>query len=119
MIDNGQAVDVRGISDRSMVKLLKKLFLSLKLKKNDNGLFLLPTNKPPTLDIIGSLLPVEIKSSSLAEPTELNDGKLETLAKESAQKKDEPDNGPSEELRVNSDLVSQPKRLVLHLLLLL
>ena len=56
MIDAGQAVDIGGISEKTLVKHLKKLFVSLKLKEKDDQVFLLPFNHPPTLEIIGSLI---------------------------------------------------------------
>lgn len=56
MIDNGQGVDLSGISDKSLVKLLKKLFSSLKLEKDRTGVYVLPPKAVPTLDIMGSTL---------------------------------------------------------------
>jgi len=56
MLDNGQGVDLRGISDKSLVKLLKKLFQSLNLDQNEKGVFLLPPLSVPTLEVIGSTL---------------------------------------------------------------
>ncbi|KAM3712023.1 hypothetical protein ACB098_01G153100 [Castanea mollissima] len=56
MIDDGQAVDIKGISERSLIKHLKKLFLSLSLKESGDRLFLLPPNARPTLEIVGPLI---------------------------------------------------------------
>lgn len=56
MIDDGQAVDIKGISERSLAKHLKKLFVSLKLKENGDRVFLLPSKASPTLDIVGPLI---------------------------------------------------------------
>ncbi|PON93525.1 DnaJ domain containing protein [Trema orientale] len=56
MIDNGQAVDINGVSERSLVKHLKKLFLSLSLKENSDNVFTLPSNVHPTLEVVGPLL---------------------------------------------------------------
>ncbi|KAJ0985774.1 hypothetical protein J5N97_004130 [Dioscorea zingiberensis] len=56
MIDSGQGVDVRGISDKSLAKLLKKLFWSLNLGQNEKGVFLRPPMSVPTLEVIGSTL---------------------------------------------------------------
>lgn len=56
MIDDGQAVDIKGISERSLIKHLKKLFVSLSLKENGDRVFLLPKNAHPTLDVLGPLL---------------------------------------------------------------
>ncbi|KHG00844.1 DnaJ subfamily C member 14 [Gossypium arboreum] len=56
MIDDGQAVDIKGISERSLNKHLKKLFLSLKLKENGDRVFLLSSKSRPTLDVVGHLI---------------------------------------------------------------
>ncbi|KAJ7973936.1 DnaJ domain containing protein [Quillaja saponaria] len=56
MIDDGQAVDIKGISERSLIKHLKKLFLSLNLKENGDRVFLLPSKVCPTLEVVGSLI---------------------------------------------------------------
>lgn len=56
MIDNGEGVDLSGISDKSLVKLLKKLFTSLKLEKDRYGVYMLPPKAVPALDTIGSTL---------------------------------------------------------------
>ncbi|KAL5581995.1 hypothetical protein UlMin_014437 [Ulmus minor] len=56
MIDNGQAVDIKGISERALIKHLKKLFLSLSLKETGDKVFLLPSNVPPTLEVVAPLL---------------------------------------------------------------
>ncbi|CAL5209285.1 unnamed protein product [Lathyrus oleraceus] len=56
MIDNGQAVDIKDISEKSLVKHLKNLFLSLNLKENGDRVFLLPSKSPPTLDVVGPLI---------------------------------------------------------------
>ncbi|XP_052110398.1 uncharacterized protein LOC107467736 [Arachis duranensis] len=56
MIDDGQAVDIKGISEKSLMKHLKKLFLSLKLKENGDRVFLLPSRAHPTLDVVGPII---------------------------------------------------------------
>ncbi|KAK6246601.1 DnaJ domain - like 10 [Theobroma cacao] len=56
MIDDGQAVDIKGISERSLNTHLKKLFLSLNLKENGDRVFLLSSNARPTLDVVGHLI---------------------------------------------------------------
>lgn len=55
MIDDGQAVDIKGIPEKSLVKHLKKLFLSLGLEEN-SGVFLLPSRAGPTLEVVGPLI---------------------------------------------------------------
>ncbi|KAF2290983.1 hypothetical protein GH714_017830 [Hevea brasiliensis] len=62
MIDAGQAVDIKGISERSLIKHLKKLFVSLNLKENGDRLFLLPSNACPTLELVGPLIEAHIES---------------------------------------------------------
>ncbi|KAG5004828.1 hypothetical protein JHK86_028967 [Glycine max] len=56
MIDDGQAVDIKGISEKSLAKRLKKLFLSLNLKENGDRVFLLRSKARPTLDVVGPLI---------------------------------------------------------------
>ncbi|KAF6139437.1 hypothetical protein GIB67_026279 [Kingdonia uniflora] len=56
ILDDGQAVDTRGISDRWLVKHLKKLFSSLNLKETDVGVFLLPTTTRPTMEAVGTMI---------------------------------------------------------------
>ncbi|TXG49158.1 hypothetical protein EZV62_025033 [Acer yangbiense] len=62
MIDDGQAVDIRGISERSLIKCLRKLFLSLDLKENGDRVFLRPPSVSPTLDVVGSLIQAHMES---------------------------------------------------------
>lgn len=75
MIDNGQAVDIKGISERSLIKHLKKLFLSLSLKEDGDSVFLLPSNVRPTMEVVGPLLDssVELKAEQLVPSVPLND----------------------------------------------
>ncbi|WOG97231.1 hypothetical protein DCAR_0416571 [Daucus carota subsp. sativus] len=56
MIDDGQAVDISGLSEKSLVKHLRKLFLSLDLKESHELVFLLPPNVCPTLKVVGSII---------------------------------------------------------------
>ncbi|CAH2070705.1 unnamed protein product [Thlaspi arvense] len=56
MIDDGQAVDIKGISEKALKTRLKKLFLSLKLKERGDRVFLLPPGASPSLDIVGHLI---------------------------------------------------------------
>ncbi|XP_010415069.1 PREDICTED: transcriptional regulator ATRX homolog [Camelina sativa] len=56
MIDDGQAVDIKGISESALKKRLKKLFLSLKLKERGDRVFLLPPGASPSLDLVGHLI---------------------------------------------------------------
>ncbi|XP_073031815.1 uncharacterized protein [Primulina eburnea] len=56
MIDQGQAVDIRGLSERSLVKHLRKLFTCLNLKENGDQVFLLPHKATPTLKVVGPII---------------------------------------------------------------
>ncbi|KAI8002888.1 Chaperone protein DnaJ [Camellia lanceoleosa] len=67
VIDDGQAVDISGLSERSLVKHLKKLFLSLNLEENGNLLFLLPPNVHPTLEIVGPIIHPHMDSKRLPD----------------------------------------------------
>ncbi|CAO2203628.1 unnamed protein product [Urochloa humidicola] len=64
MIDSGEGIDISGISDKPLVKRLKKLFRSLRLKESASGAYLLPPKNVPTLDIVGPILSA---SSKLAD----------------------------------------------------
>ncbi|KAD6795453.1 hypothetical protein E3N88_06349 [Mikania micrantha] len=64
MIDDGQAVDISGLSEKSLVNHLKKLFLSLNLNEKGNLVFLLPSGVSPTLEVVGSVL-AKLKSQGL------------------------------------------------------
>lgn len=56
MIDDGQAIDIQELSNKAFLKLLKKLFKSLKLKRTGRGLYLLPRGGCPCLEVIGSVI---------------------------------------------------------------
>ncbi|KAG0464109.1 hypothetical protein HPP92_020178 [Vanilla planifolia] len=61
LIDSGQGVDIKQVSDKGLVRLLKKLFISLNLKRDEKGIFFLPTARIHTLEVIGSTLYAHIK----------------------------------------------------------
>lgn len=71
LIDSGQGVNIKGISDKSFVGLLRKLFFSLNLKEI-RGVFSLPQMAMPTLELIGSILFSHLNSrqdhSAVSEP---------------------------------------------------
>ncbi|KAK9271165.1 hypothetical protein L1049_026754 [Liquidambar formosana] len=75
MIDDGQAVDISGISERSLIKHLKKLFLSLNLKESDESVFLLPSKVRPTLEVLGDMISshIELKEKKLDHSVSLKD----------------------------------------------
>ncbi|XP_011038134.1 PREDICTED: uncharacterized protein LOC105135116 isoform X2 [Populus euphratica] len=56
IIDGGQVVDLKGIFERSLIKHLNKLFISLNIKENGDRVFLLPPNVRPSLDVVGPLM---------------------------------------------------------------
>ncbi|EYU22849.1 hypothetical protein ABFS82_03G110200 [Erythranthe guttata] len=56
MIDEGQAVDIRGLSEKLLVKQLRRLFISLNLKVNGDKVFLLPHKASPTLEVVGPII---------------------------------------------------------------
>lgn len=62
MIDDGQAVDISGLSEKSLVKHLRKLFLSLNLNENGRLVFLLPSDVRPTLEIVGAVIRPKLES---------------------------------------------------------
>lgn len=72
MIDGGQAVDISELSERSLVKHLKKLFQSLNLEESGNHVFLLPTNVRPTLEVV---MPI-IRSQTQSEGYSLDTSKV-------------------------------------------
>ncbi|MQM02291.1 hypothetical protein Taro_035057, partial [Colocasia esculenta] len=109
VVDSGQAVDVRGISNRPLVKLLKSLFWSLKLKKNEDGVFLLPSGRLPTLDMVGSLLSSHIKHSEVSHSGSANKVQPASLNKESM-RESEADVGPCEDPHVKSDSLPNRRR---------
>lgn len=78
MIDNGQAVDVNGISERLLVGHLKKLFHSLGLEEKD-GVFLLPSNTRPALEVVGHLIEahMEHKEENLEQSEVVKNSQLE------------------------------------------
>ncbi|XP_071911928.1 uncharacterized protein [Coffea arabica] len=51
MIDDGQAVDIRGLSEKTLVKHLRRLFLCLNLKETGDNIFLLKSEGHPTLEV--------------------------------------------------------------------
>lgn len=69
MIDNGQAVDIKDISEKSLVKHLKRLFISLNLKENGDRVFLLPSKASPTLDVVGPLIQSMHPGNDQADPS--------------------------------------------------
>ncbi|XP_059630891.1 uncharacterized protein LOC132273828 [Cornus florida] len=83
MIDDGQAVDIKGLSEKSLVKHLKKLFQSLNLKENGDQVFLLPSNVRPTLEVVGPIIcshmePQQQQFDHLGSPNDIHSVPLTT-----------------------------------------
>lgn len=98
MIDDGQAVDIKGISERSLMKHLKKLFLSLNLKQNGDRVFLLPSKARPSLDIVGSLIHSYIEpTKEQAYPPEVTETHSVPTDVGSEQMVEDHDRGPLED----------------------
>ncbi|KAJ3695672.1 hypothetical protein LUZ60_001049 [Juncus effusus] len=83
MIDNGQGVDLTDISDKSLAKLLKRLFISLNLEKNKKGVFMVSPKSVPILDIVGPTLIQFIK------PSQLNDEEIRNETNDDVANKEE------------------------------
>lgn len=64
MIDDGQAVDIRGLSEKLLVKRLRKLFLSLNLKETGDHVFILPSKASPTFETVGPLIRSQMQLQS-------------------------------------------------------
>lgn len=56
MMDDGQAVDIQGISSKSLLRFLKKLFQSLNLRRTGKGLYVLPKGASPCMEAVGSII---------------------------------------------------------------
>ncbi|KAK4753859.1 hypothetical protein SAY87_001963 [Trapa incisa] len=79
MIDAGQAVDIKGITERSLVKHLKKLFFALNLKEK-GGVFLLPSDSRPVLELVGPIINARLEKEQILKPSEpVNDFQPEAV----------------------------------------
>lgn len=69
ILDDGQAVDISGLTNKHIAAYLQELFRSLRLHKTSQGLFLLPEGvSQKTVDILGPFL----HTNSIASVHELN-----------------------------------------------
>ncbi|XP_076887688.1 uncharacterized protein LOC143537911 isoform X1 [Bidens hawaiensis] len=108
MIDDGQAVDISGLSEKSLVKHLKKLFSSLSLKEKGKLVFLLPSGVPPTLEVVGSV----ISKSKSQGPSTIDDHEpYNNVHTEQTNEEHKPDDGGSN-LTCAQDEVRAPKRVI-------
>jgi hypothetical protein len=79
MLDSGQAVDISGLPNKSLVSLLRSLFRSLNLMSTQRDIFLLPEGAQATVEIMSSffeqnagLFPIE-SNIQLPPTSALND----------------------------------------------
>ncbi|CAM8985562.1 unnamed protein product [Rhodiola kirilowii] len=109
MIDDGQAVDISGLSERALIKILKRLFASLKLKENDVGVYLRPSNVIPTLDVVGPFLTGETRSKENQRGKSVSDKDSESDSGNASDSGKESGAGDSKPLP-SPDVASPPKR---------
>uniref|UniRef100_A0A0A0K7U1 Uncharacterized protein n=1 Tax=Cucumis sativus TaxID=3659 RepID=A0A0A0K7U1_CUCSA len=111
MIDDGQAVDISGISVKCLTKRLKTLFVSLNLEESQERVFLLPSSVRPTLEVIGPLIEMHMdqKSKPVDDAITLDDKSSPPLNMEATQARE--DN--MSELAYPDGEASGPKRRML------
>ncbi|CAM8989282.1 unnamed protein product [Rhodiola kirilowii] len=109
MIDDGQAVDISGLSELALIKILKRLFASLKLKENDDGVYLRPSNVIPTLDVVGPLLTGETRSKENQRGKSVSDKDSESDSGNASDSGKESGAGDSKPLP-SPGVASPPKR---------
>lgn len=108
MVDDGQAVDIKGISERSLIKHIKRLFLSLRLKENGHRVFLLPSKACPTLEVVGPLIRTHMEPKEQQVDHSIPENGVQSVAADASCRHVLDENnvaGPSIE-----DNVSAPKR---------
>ncbi|KAH0910706.1 hypothetical protein HID58_034027 [Brassica napus] len=106
MIDDGQAVDIKGISEIALKKRLKKLFLSLKLKERGDRVFLLPPGASPSLDMVGHLIKAGEEQVDDSAPLNNTEAATSTVAGGA-------DKGLADENTLGVDDVTGPKKRVI------
>ncbi|CAN6972733.1 unnamed protein product [Brassica rapa subsp. trilocularis] len=106
MIDDGQAVDIKGISEIALKKRLKKLFLSLKLKERGDRVFLLPPGASPSLDMVGHLIKAGEEQVDDSSPLNNTEAATSTVAGGA-------DKGLADENTLGVDDVTGPKKRVI------
>lgn len=91
MIDDGQAVDISGISVKCLTKRLKTLFVSLNLEESQERVFLLPSSVRPTLEVIGPLIEMHMdqKSKPVDDAITLDDKSSPPLNMEATQARED------------------------------
>ncbi|KAI5083099.1 hypothetical protein GOP47_0002842 [Adiantum capillus-veneris] len=86
MLDDGQAVDLTGLTNEHVVAYLKQLFQSLRLQKTVQGLYFLPDGASrKTLDVLSSVLspPERIKDSVQQEEKDSKTESVRSVAERS------------------------------------
>ncbi|KAK9107669.1 hypothetical protein Syun_023680 [Stephania yunnanensis] len=114
MVDDGQAVDISGISDRALVKQLKKLFASLRLKSSVTGVYLLPSKAHPTLEVVGPVISTYLASQEQQDVHSVAPNHEQPMPSNAQCGKimNEPDEGKSVESSENDDLPAPRRRLI-------
>ncbi|KAK9122429.1 hypothetical protein Syun_020046 [Stephania yunnanensis] len=114
MVDDGQAVDISGISDRTLVKQLKKLFASLRLKSSETGIYLLPSKAHPTLELVGPVILTYLVSQEqqVVHGVAQNHEQSTPSNAQFGKTMNKPDEGKSVESSVNDDLPAPRRRLI-------
>ncbi|CDP18712.1 unnamed protein product [Coffea canephora] len=106
MIDDGQAVDIRGLSEKTLVKHLRRLFLSRNLRETGDNIFLLKSEGYPTLEV---LRPV-IRGYGQSSKQQLDDC---TLENELLSVSPDGRNGPDANMTKSSEDAIGPRRRVI------
>nr|XP_043626583.1 uncharacterized protein LOC122598042 [Erigeron canadensis] len=109
MIDDGQAVDISGLSEKSLVKYLQKLFLSLNLNEKSHLVFLLPSGGRPTLEVVGAVIRPKVESQD--HPID-NHEPHNGLCSEQPHDEQRPDDGSSNLPCVQEDMPALRKRVI-------
>ncbi|KAK9107673.1 hypothetical protein Syun_023684 [Stephania yunnanensis] len=114
MVDYGQAVDIRGISDRVLVKQLKKLFASLRLKSSVTGVYLLPSKAHPTLEVVVPVISTYLASQEQQDVHSVAPNREQPMPSNAQCGKimNELDEGKSVELSETDDLPASRRRLI-------
>ncbi|XP_020574038.1 uncharacterized protein LOC110020318 [Phalaenopsis equestris] len=113
LVDSGQGVDIKAVSDKSFVRLLKKLLLSLNLNENRKGVFSLPSMAVPTLKLIGDTLysHMKFKEGHFTAVGSPNGQKISSFCQESTMNQEINDPGLTERKEREDSLVPH-KRII-------
>ncbi|XP_024979518.1 uncharacterized protein LOC112516609 [Cynara cardunculus var. scolymus] len=109
MIDDGQAVDISGLSEKSLVQYLRKLFLSLSLNENGRLVFLLPSDVRPTLEVVGAVIRPKLETQG---PLIDNHDQHNDLSAEQPNEEHVPADGGSKLPCAQEDVAAPSKRVI-------